>query len=53
MKDIENNNEIGNIGFFNYNDAKELIRDYHTDKKNILQSIYLYYLEILLETHNS
>jgi len=45
---IENNNEIGNIGFFNYNDAKELIRDYHTEKKYILQSIYMYYLEILL-----
>jgi 8-oxo-dGTP pyrophosphatase MutT (NUDIX family) len=49
---IENNNEIGNLGFFNYNDAKNLIRDYHTEKKNILQYIYMYYLEILLDTHN-
>lgn len=48
---IENNNEIGNIGFFNYNDAKNLIRDYHTDKKYVLQCIYMYYLEMLLETH--
>jgi 8-oxo-dGTP pyrophosphatase MutT (NUDIX family) len=49
---IENNNEIGNLGFFNYNDAKNLIREYHTEKKNILQYIYMYYLEILLDTHN-
>jgi 8-oxo-dGTP pyrophosphatase MutT (NUDIX family) len=49
---IENNNEIGDLGFFNYNDSKNLIREYHTEKKNILQYIYMYYLEILLDTHN-
>jgi 8-oxo-dGTP pyrophosphatase MutT (NUDIX family) len=48
IDNVMNNNEIGNIGFFNYNDAKELIRDYHTEKKYILQCIYMYYLEILL-----
>jgi 8-oxo-dGTP pyrophosphatase MutT (NUDIX family) len=48
IENVRNNNEIGNIGFFNYNDAKELIRDYHTEKKYILQSIYMYYLEMLL-----
>lgn len=48
FENVKNNNEIGNIGFFNYNDAKELIRDYHTEKKYILQCIYMYYLEILL-----
>lgn len=48
IENIRNNNEIGNIGFFNYNDAKELIRDYHIEKKYILQSIYMYYLEMLL-----
>ena len=51
IQNIENNNEIGNIGFFNYNDAKDLIRDYHTDKKYVLQCIYLYYLEMLLDSH--
>jgi 8-oxo-dGTP pyrophosphatase MutT (NUDIX family) len=48
FENVKNNNEIGNIGFFNYNDGKELIRDYHTEKKYILQCIYMYYLEILL-----
>jgi 8-oxo-dGTP pyrophosphatase MutT (NUDIX family) len=51
IHNVENNNEIGNIGFFNYNDAKDLIRDYHVDKKYVLQCIYMYYLEMLLEIH--
>jgi ADP-ribose pyrophosphatase YjhB (NUDIX family) len=45
---VTNNNEIGEIGFFNYNESHELIRDYHTEKKLILQNLYMYYLEILL-----
>jgi 8-oxo-dGTP pyrophosphatase MutT (NUDIX family) len=52
IEKIQNNNEIGNINFFNYNDAKDLIRDYHTDKKNILEYIYMYYLEILLDSNH-
>lgn len=51
LKNVQNNNEIGNIGFFNYNDAKNIIREYHTEKKNILEYIYMYYLEILLESN--
>ena len=50
INNIENNNEIGNIGFFNYNDSKNLIRDYHTDKKHVLQCVYMYYLEMLLDS---
>ena len=37
---IENNNEIGNLGFFNYNDSKNLIREYHTEKR-IFYNIYI------------
>jgi len=48
--EIKNNNEIGNIGFFQYNTAQNLLRDYHIEKKNILKKIYMYYLEILLES---
>jgi len=44
-----NNNEIGNIGFFTYDEAQNLLRDYHIEKKQILEQIYMYYLEILLE----
>jgi ADP-ribose pyrophosphatase YjhB (NUDIX family) len=46
---ITNNNEIGNLGFFCYNEAQTLLRDYHIEKKNILQNIFMYYLEILLD----
>lgn len=45
---ILNNNEIGNIGFFNYNESLDLIREYHTEKKNIIQILFMYYLELLL-----
>lgn len=44
-----NNNEIGNLGFLTYDEAQNLLRDYHIEKKQILEQIYMYYLEILLE----
>lgn len=44
-----NNNEVGNLNFFCYNEAQTLLRDYHIEKKNILQNIFMYYLEILLD----
>jgi ADP-ribose pyrophosphatase YjhB (NUDIX family) len=47
---LNNNNEIGNIGFFQYNTAQNILRDYHVEKKNILENIYMYYLEILLDS---
>lgn len=50
MVNIDNNNEIGDLGYFTYTEALDLIRDYHQEKKNILMSIYLYYLEILIQT---
>ncbi len=51
IPNIDNNNEIGQIGYFTYNEAEELIRDYHVEKKKILQHLFMYYLEIL--TNNS
>jgi 8-oxo-dGTP pyrophosphatase MutT (NUDIX family) len=44
-----NNNEIGNIGYFLYNDAIQLLREYHIEKRDILTKIYMYYVEILLK----
>lgn len=51
LPDITNNNEIGGIGYFNYNEAVQLIREYHTEKKNILQTLFMYYLELLLSNN--
>jgi len=48
----KNNNEIGNVGFFTYDESQKLLRDYHIEKKQILEQIFMYYLEILLENSN-
>ena len=46
--DINNNDncEIGDIGFFSYNVAISLLRDYHIEKKLILHKIINYYIEL-------
>lgn len=49
LNNNNNNNEIGNLGFFTYDEAQNLLRDYHIEKKQILEQIFMYYLEILLE----
>lgn len=40
--------EIGDIGFFYYNDAINLIRDYHIAKKNIVKNVLVFYLNQIL-----
>lgn len=52
LPNITNNNEIGGIGFFTYNETQQIIREYHTEKKNITQLLYMYYLELLLSTYS-
>lgn len=46
---IPNNGEIGDIGIFDFFDAKKHIRDYHIDKLEILFKVYMYYLENLFD----
>jgi 8-oxo-dGTP pyrophosphatase MutT (NUDIX family) len=44
--------EIGNIGFFDFQTANQYIRDYHIERKMILQNVFMYYLDkILLKSH--
>lgn len=50
--ELNNNNEIGNIGYFPYNTAQNLLREYHVEKKNILENIFMYYLEILISKNS-
>jgi len=50
IPNITNNNEIGDIGYFNLNESSELIREYHKEKKNILRILNMYYLELLLNS---
>ena len=49
---IEGNNEIGGLNYFSYNDGLNIIRDYHVDKREVLTSVYYYYLETILNTLN-
>ncbi len=50
LPSILNNNETGGIGYFNFNETGELIRDYHIEKKNVLRILHMYYLELLLKS---
>jgi len=44
--------EIGDIGFFTFEKAIELIRPYHTDRKNILSNIYINILNNIIDIIN-
>ena len=48
-----NNNEIGNMKLFNYNDGHEALRPYHIDKREIITSVFYYYLENILNMFKS
>ena len=38
---INDNNEIGNVKWFTHQDSREVIRPYHTDRKKLLDEIYI------------
>jgi 8-oxo-dGTP pyrophosphatase MutT (NUDIX family) len=40
--------EIGDIGWFTYNEAMKLIRPYHTERKKILTELYMYLINNLV-----
>jgi 8-oxo-dGTP pyrophosphatase MutT (NUDIX family) len=46
--EIKDNSEIGDIGFFSYNDAISMIREYHLEKRDIIINLYMYYIESLI-----
>jgi 8-oxo-dGTP pyrophosphatase MutT (NUDIX family) len=48
----KNNTEIGDIGFFTYEDANYMLRDYHIEKKNILKNVFIYYLDLFINNIN-
>jgi len=43
------NNEIGDINFFTYDDAISIIRQYHVEKQKILTQLYIYIINTLIE----
>ena len=42
------NSEVGNIGYFSYTDACDIIRPYHTEKRKILECVLNYYLTTII-----
>ena len=40
----QNQNEIGDIGFFIFDDAYQLLRDYHVEKRHIIRNVFMYFV---------
>lgn len=40
--------EIGDIGYYTYNEVMELIRPYHIERKKIVMKLYMYLLEKII-----
>ena len=60
-EDISNNvvskntitsNEIGDIRYFSYEEADQILREYHIEKRNITKNIFMYYLDNMLHDDN-
>jgi ADP-ribose pyrophosphatase YjhB (NUDIX family) len=39
-----NKNEIGDIGYFIFDDAYQLLRDYHVEKRSIIRNVFMYFI---------
>lgn len=49
----KNNNEIGDIGFFSYEETSRIFREYHIEKKNIAKNIFMYYLNDMINKQSA
>lgn len=47
-----NSNEIGDIGFFTYDETLQMFREYHIEKRNIAKNVFMYYLDNLIQKQN-
>lgn len=47
-----NNNEIGDIGFFTYDNALNILREYHIEKKNIIKNVFMFYMNFFIKKSN-
>ena len=44
---LEDNNEVGDIGWFTYSECNNLIRNYHTEKKKVLNEIFKFIVGVV------
>jgi 8-oxo-dGTP pyrophosphatase MutT (NUDIX family) len=51
-ENIYQNSEIGDIKFLSYDDALKIIRPYHTAKKKVLTTVYMYLLDCIIKNTN-
>jgi len=47
IKVMENNNEVGNIFWHSYSDAVEVIRNYHTEKKKVINELFKFIIGVV------
>lgn len=48
----KNSNEIGDIGFFSFEESLQLIREYHIEKRNIIKNVFIFYMNNLIKKAN-
>lgn len=48
----QNNYEVSNIGWFSWEEATDLIRDYYTEKVKVINQIYFLFLNLYMEYLN-
>jgi|SaaInlStandDraft_3_1057020.scaffolds.fasta_scaffold04513_3 8-oxo-dGTP pyrophosphatase MutT (NUDIX family) len=48
---FQQSHEIGNIGWFSYDESLDMIRSYHYDRRNIITQVYLFFLEKIINYH--
>jgi len=46
--DMHQTTEIGDIGYYTYNDVMNMIRPYHIERKKIVTKLYMYLLEKII-----
>ena len=48
INNIQQHKEVGNIGWYSYDESISMIRDYHIDKKIILNNIFIFICNIII-----
>ena len=53
INDKQQSDEIGDIGWFTYDQAMNLIRPHHTDRRKLLTQLYTYVITKILEVNKN
>ena len=50
FSNVNQKNEIGDIGFSNYEEAMKIIRPYHTERQRIITQLYIFVINNLIQS---